>query len=481
MTASEALVFQHSSFAGRIGVAREDITPPVGICHRNWGASETDTARTVHRPLTLTALTVAADQDSPPLVLVSADLGWWQTPELFSVLQQRVLSALNLDASRFLFALTHTHAGPVLADASADLPGADLRTDYFDRLCDAAISSVRQAEAAAVSAVLDWHTGCCRLAACRDLPDPTSDGERIVCGFRPGAPADDTLLVGRVTDQTGTIRAVLVNYACHPTTLAWENTALSPDFVGTMRDVVEEQVGGPVLFIQGASAELAPRYQYTGSTETADRHGRHLGHAVLATLFDMEPPASRLVFDRIVESGAPLAVWSHEPRTVSSVLRAVQTTVDLPLKNWPAADELDQRRQACDDRAVRERLRRQRDIRRVLGDGCTHASPVWIWRLGDALLAASFWECYSTLQRQLRHRFPERCVVFGGLVNGSLGYLPPAALYETDAYPVWQTPVAAGGLERMTDCMMRTAADLLAGDLPDGDDSFPDRSAERSS
>ena len=35
------------------------------------------------------------------------------------------------------------------------------------------------------------------------------------------------------------------------------------------------------------------------------------------------------------------------------------------------------------------------------------------------------------------------------LINGSLGYLPPADLYDQDQYGVWQTPIERGGLEQL--------------------------------
>src|SRR5712671_3478860 len=40
----------------RFGVARCDITPPVGIYHRMWGAATHEQSTGVHRPLTATAL-----------------------------------------------------------------------------------------------------------------------------------------------------------------------------------------------------------------------------------------------------------------------------------------------------------------------------------------------------------------------------------------------------------------------------------------
>src|SRR4051794_20752813 len=44
----------------RLGLARADITPPVGIYHRMWGAATHDRASGVHRPLTATGLVLQA-------------------------------------------------------------------------------------------------------------------------------------------------------------------------------------------------------------------------------------------------------------------------------------------------------------------------------------------------------------------------------------------------------------------------------------
>src|SRR5207244_4306015 len=103
------------------------------------------------------------------------------------------------------------------------------------------------------------------------------------------------LVVGRVTGVNGNVVATLVNYACHPTTLAWDNLLLSPDFPGAMREVLERQFSGaPCIFLQGASGELAPREQYTGETAIADAHGRQLAYAALAVLEGMLPPSTGL-------------------------------------------------------------------------------------------------------------------------------------------------------------------------------------------
>ena len=435
-----------SSFTGRIGVAREDVTPPVGIYCRNWGAAKHDAAEGVHRPLTLTALTLQPDRQAKPLVLVDADLGWWADLPFERKFRRRVLAELGLDPPQYILAFSHTHSAPPLCDPEPHWHGGELLRAYTERVYAAILEATRKALAAAEPATLEWHSGRCSLASNRDL----RDGKRMVCGYNPEIRADDTLVVGRVTDAAGKIIATIVNYACHPTTLAWQNKLISPDFVGAMRETMQQETGAPAMFLQGASGELSPRYQYVGDTGVADAHGRQLGFAALSTLADMEPAGHEFVYDGIVESGTPLATWKRQPYPVSPELGAMVRTVELPLKDWPAAAELKGQYETCPDRTIAERLRRKLRIREALGDDKTYPLEVWVWRVGDAVIVGSLVEAYSCLQQKLRSCFPERTIVWI-LIHGSIGYLPPAPSYDEDVYQVWQTPFERGGLETLTD------------------------------
>jgi hypothetical protein len=453
--------FRHPSFQGRIGIARTDITPPVGIYARNWGAAKHDVARAIHRPLTLTAMTLAAPTGGDTLILVDADLGWWKSLKTFRHFQSRLHEALDIDPANLIFALSHTHAAPPLMETDESLPDSGLHRAWMRDLFDSTVRAIREALESQFAGTIDWHQGRCGLATNRDLPDPDLSRRRIACGYNPDGNPDDALLVGRITDARGQIRATLVHYACHPTTLAWENEAISPDYVGAMRETVQQATNTPTLFLLGACGELAPRYQYVGDPEVADRHGRTLGFAALATLHAMEPPGDQLSYAGVCESGAPLAVWKHEPRESSHQLRAIRASVALPLKDWPSADELEKQRRECTDRAFEERLRRKLNIRLGIGDGSSFELPIHAWRVGDAVLVGSCCEGYSILQRELRRRFPDTTILCMNLINGSIGYLPPMELYDADVYTVWQTPFDRGSLERLLESMTQAVRDVL--------------------
>ncbi|WP_203417048.1 hypothetical protein [Jiangella ureilytica] len=439
-----------AAFAGLAGVARRDVTPPPGIRTRNWGPAVTDVADGVHRPLTLTALALASqDEAAAPLVLIAVDGTWWRRVADERRMRTAVLGGLGLPEDRLLVALSHTHAGPVLCADDTGLDGGALVPAYLDRLAAAAVDAGREAVAALEPAVLDWATGRCALAADREL----DLAGRAVVGANPAAAADDTVLAGRLTAaRDGRVLGTVVNYACHPTTLAWQNRLVSPDYVGAMRETVEAATDAPCLFLQGASGELAPAEQYTGDVAVADRHGAALGHAVLSALAGLPPAGTALTLTEVVESGAPLAVWQPRPSAPSPVLAARSSDAELPVRPLPTWAELEREWAGIDPRSRDERLRRARHLREgYLDGGATVAHPVWAWRLGDALLVAHPGEAYSRLQRDLRARFPGRPVLVLNLTNGpGFVYLPTADAYDRGAYQSWQTPLAAGALELLT-------------------------------
>ena len=447
-------------FTGWIGVGREDITPPVGIYARNWGAATHDVAEGIHRPLNVTAVSLQSRPGDTSYLLVAADAGWWRTAEDEQFVRNGVLSALQVAPHQMMICLSHTHAGPSLCREDVDKPGGHLIPAYLEKFREAITTASRQALASAQQATLSWGKGTCHLATNRDLADP--GGTRYLCGYNAALPAESQVSVGRITSQAGRPLATLVHYACHPTTLAWQNRLISPDYIGALREVVEAHTqNAPCLYLHGASGELAPRYQYTPDTSVPDSHGRQLGYTVLATLEGMLPPNSRLLYSGFVESGAPLAIWNHIPQAASSHLSGIVQEVELPLQPLPSLSELEAQIARCPDRALQERLVRKRRIRKSIGDGDTANIPLWVWRIGDSFLVGQPNEAYSWLQTELRQRFPDNPVLVMNVVNGHFGYLPPESFYNRDIYPVWQTPFGPGSLERTLGASILAIEQLL--------------------
>ncbi len=474
----------------RLGVSRGDITPPLGIYWRMWGAATKDHAIGVHQPLTATALVLEplkgepASQVQSRVVLLSLDhclLG----REENDLVANAVCQAAGLAPAQVLITFTHTHSAGLMSLDRVKLPGGELIPSYLQEVAKTCARLVVEAVSQLQPATIVYGTGRCDLAAQRDYWD--QENQCYVCGYDPHTPADDTLLVARATDAAGKVLATIVNYACHPTTLAWENRLISPDFPGTMRQVVEQGTGGAVcLFLQGASGELGPREAYVGDVATAERHGRRLGYAALSTLESLAPPLTHFEYQGPVVSGATLGMWKHLPigesrRASLAIWEEITETLPLPyradlptraqteslLTQYSAEEAKAQGGGNAiavrDAHALAERQRRMLHRLAQLPTGENYPFALRILRLGDAIWIATEGEHYSYLQMNLRARFPGRTILITTLTGGwGPSYVPARATYGKGIYQESIAVVEPGSLERITEELARRVEKLLA-------------------
>jgi hypothetical protein len=476
--------------ACRAGVSQRDITPPVGIYHRMWGAATHDRSTGIHKPLRASTLALAPREpvdvvsaDAPtPQVLITLDHCLLWVREMAD-LRSAIATAAGLAVEQIQVTFTHTHGAGLIGKERASLPGGELIGPYLETLTKRVAESVREALANLRPATIVYGSGRCALAQHRDFWDEATN--QYVCGFNPGGPVDDTVLVGRISDEQGRTVATLVNYACHPTTLAWENTLISPDYVGAMREVIEPATGAPCQFLQGASGDIGPREGFVGDPRIADRNGRELGYAALAALEALPPPGTRYEYQGPVVSGATLGVWKHVPIDADAQRRARRFRIhawkeslayrpDMPtlvgteaaLTKWQAEEAAAQAAgdalRARDAHAQVERMRRQKVRLNELPPGKDFPLPTMLWQLGDAFWLLVEAEHYNLLQRALRAKFPNHPIVIATLTNGwQPSYLPTAETYGKGIYQESIALVAPGSLEKLIESIVAKITEQL--------------------
>ncbi|MEK6258797.1 MAG: hypothetical protein AABP62_09255 [Planctomycetota bacterium] len=468
------------------GVARCDITPPVGIYHRMWGAATHERSTGVHRPLTATVLVLApatANEDSELRVIIAVDHCLLWTAEMNALLDS-VSSASGVEREALTVFFSHTHGAGLMGLERRDLPGGDLIAPYLDELAKKIARLIGDARQRQTPATIVYGTGRCDLATHRDYFDEARG--HFVCGFHPGGLADDTILVARITSDSGAVLATLVNYACHPTTLAWENTLISPDYIGALREVVETATAAPCIFIQGASGDIGPREGYVGDVAVADRNGRQLGYAALSVLESLPQPGQQFEYTGPVVSGATLGTWKYGPMTASQreksgawvsrrVIVPLRYRTDLPVRANLEAELASARAaeakaladgdasRARDARAMAERATRSLTRVGLLPSGETYPFPLVVWRMGDAVWIALDGEHYNVLQRTLRERFPGATLVVGTLANGSnVWYLPDANSFGKGLYQEEASILAQGSLEAVIEAATAAIREVIA-------------------
>lgn len=466
----------------RFGLARIDVTPPVGIYHPMWGAARHHRATGVHRPLTAEAMVFAPlDGSRQPLVRLQIDHVGMTTEHQARVIGM-ISQATTLPAENIVTTFSHSHSSGNFSPDRVHLPGGEMIEAYVAELNQKLVAVATEALTKLQEAVITYGRGHCTMATNRDYWD--DDSHFYACGYNPGVPADDTLLVARITNSTGEILATVVNYACHPTTLAWENTLISPDYIGALREVVEAATGAPCIFALGACGELGPRQSHQGKTEVADNNGRNVGYAALATLATMDPPAADFAYQGPVISGATLGTWAHQPLNADRVRQTALFTggsyvVELPQKPLPdpvaleaEMEEWGTRQQEADQRgetiaardygARLERARRWLMRVRHLIDRPTFPYHFTIHRLGDAFWVTMGGEPYSLIQTELRQRFPQNPIILSPLAGDfQVAYLLPADRYGKGLYQEEPSIPAPGCLEILIEAVAEQIQALL--------------------
>ena len=468
----------------RASVGRCDITPPIGIYHRMWGAALHDRATGVHRPLeaTLLWLEPEAPATGPPQIILSLDHCILDAAEMMNI-RESIASATGVPYANIQVALSHTHGSGWMSRTRSHLPGGEAIGPYLDHLAVRLTQLAEETRPRAEAASIVYGIGRCNLAAHRDFWDV--ERATFACGFNPEGPADDTLLVGRVTNLSGKPLATLVNYACHPTTLAWENTLISPDWVGAMREVIETHEGVHCLFLQGASGDLGPREGFVGDPAVADRNGRQVGFAVLSTLATLPPAGTEYRYAGPVISGATIGTWNHEPLTEHELDEKAawqwgQLTVQLPYRHdlptiehttaerdhWmieeSKAIETGDEKQIRNCRAQIEQRTRQLTRLNALVHGDTYPITLHLGIFGDAIWIFVPGELYQAFQTTLRERFAPRPVIVTTLTNDwQPGYIPPASTYGYGIYQEIIAATAPGCMELLIESISRRIKKLL--------------------
>src|SRR5262245_3847791 len=92
----------------RVGFARADITPPVGIYHRMWRAALHDRAAGVHSPLTATALHLESLDGSARQLVLGLDHCLLDGAE-FARIRDHVSRAASIPVDDILVSMSHTH------------------------------------------------------------------------------------------------------------------------------------------------------------------------------------------------------------------------------------------------------------------------------------------------------------------------------------------------------------------------------------
>jgi neutral ceramidase len=389
------------------GLARREITPPVGIDLSGFIA-RSGPCLGVHDPLTATALVVS--DGVTQAALVSCDLIGLGAATVRR-LRGAVAQATGIPAGNQMYACTHTHGGPetgVITSTGAADPA------YLAGLERTLVAVVAEAGASARPARLRWRRGACPVAVNRRVPS----GEE--------GPVDRDLIVVAIEALDGRPLGALLHYSCHPVAAGSENRLATADWCGVARGVLEDAGSGPVLLVNGAAGDVNPRMTLRGYP-AVDAAGQAIG-------------------------GAAHALWRQAEAVTPDGVAALQRSAPLGFQPLAGAEELAdlwqqwrriEREQAPDSPAYRGAAVTHREHCRRLGRLHWGSDPlppysgeVQALKLGPVLVAALPGEFFADFGRQVKAAAPDQPVLVAGWTNDNLGYFPTRDAYAQGGYEV---------------------------------------------
>ena len=442
-------------------VARADITPPVGIAQMNWG-SQTHARAVGNDPIGMKATALVLSHGGQKFAMVDIDRIFVQGLEPAI---DRASKLTGIPATHIRLAGTHTHAG-VLVNPEKGPPGLDLSPlvemaeRYRLQIIDKVVGVIVEADGRLEAAHIHGGRGVGTININRRVRARDSNPPAV--GRNPAGFVDRELVVFRIDDARGKPLAVLANYPCHGTVLAYENKFISPDFVGTMRKTVEDAMPGALcLFFQGAAGNQGPIEGFTGDLGVAHRLGKILGHEVAAIAHKIETVRREPTFEGFVESTAYQAKqhWRVKgPRPAG--LRFAEVKIEVPPRTY--SDEEIRGIERRLDRAesqlaslgssadpwrrhqVSARVRRFADLleqRRSAVDPSPLFVEVQALRIGELAIVAMPGEPFAEIGAAVRKASPFAVTMFCGYSDGAGGdYIPISEEYAFGGYEVERTP-----------------------------------------
>ena len=378
----------------RAAATKVDITPQNSQWLLGYQARQSDGVldRIYHRVLAL-------DAGGTPFYLISTDVCLF-SPSFHDTVMRELQTRTGVDPAHVWWSVTHTHAAPELGPPDmykALLGRSDHEWDreYTKLVVDALIEAVKTAHDKLEPARLSVATTTANANINRRARDV--DG-KISLGLNPDGPVDRQVNLIRVQRPDGSPIALVVNYAMHGTVMSGQNLKISGDAPGVVAAYIEAQLGGTVLYINGAAGNIAPIYSVY-----ADPSSGHLSQF------------RALLGERVIS-----AVRAMPSGTNRVVIRHAQQVVETPRRAdlvWP--DEM--AAYATNDR---QRLR----------------LPVRFVAINDNVIWSAPVEMFCEIAMSIRERSPFKQTFYFGYTNGWFGYLPTAKGFGEGGYEPRTSP-----------------------------------------
>ena len=438
----------------RVGIIGFDITPEIHPKYGAWGTTPTLTS--IDMPLL--ARCIVLDDGQNRVVWFGSDLCGNSVPEVASF-RDEVAEAIGLEREQIIWSTSQTHSSPTVP--GSDAPGGSgitTRGIYDSDYCDAQrkkwIDSYKQAAREAIECLqpADLFVGkgyCDTMSYNTRFPMPNGGvkfSRHHTEGLQSGKYFDPTIGLLRFDDKQGKPLGAIFNFCCHPATMI-DDTMVSPDWVGTAREYVEEAIGGtPAMYVQGFCGDVNCHHIF-GTPALARRDGERLGKAAATAMSHLVPARSlplRTSWKMLKLDCQPMCSREELEEKLAGREAFIEELQNDPTASWFCGINFPEQFSVENKvKGVELQTKYLREALRILDEGEPFRSslelPLGGVRIGDVVAATSAGENFTQTGRQVRERSPFSHTLVCGDTNGLFGYIGDDAEidrggYETDSF-----------------------------------------------
>lgn len=358
------------------------------------------------------------DDGKTQFVLISTDI-CLISPSQYDKLTARLQKEFKINPINVWWAATHTHSAPEVGPAGlpavflGDRYKHDFDVKYTDLVEQKIIDGIAEARKKLVPAKLGigWgHSNANMNRRAKDINGKAS------LGMNPDGPVDRKIGMLKLEKEGGGLMALIANYAIHGTVMSGENLLISGDAPGVVSEYVEEKLGAPLLFINGAAGNIAPLYSVYPSPQ-AGRLNQF----------------KEMLGNRIIEADKNITSASGKVKLESGGM-----TVEIPRKKdlgWPADLGNYTRTTNTGENMVKLPVR----FLKINNDVAIWSAPL---------------ELFCEISNEVRDRSPFPYTFYFGYTNGWLGYLLAEEELKYGGYEPSVSPYAPGAAKILTESVV---------------------------
>ncbi len=277
-----------------VGTARVDVTPNYPVRLHGY-ASRRRESQGIQQHIWVKAIAFGSDEAGPSVLITADVLG--VSKAIADQVAERLKREAKIPRERIVFGASHTHSAPVIAGVAPNIFGmkvSDAEQAHIDRFTRELTEALGRAGLDALKArrpaTIAWAQGRVEFAMNRRV---VKDRQWTAFGETPKGPVDHALPMLAARSEQGGLIAVLVNYACHCTTLDPNDNLISGDWAGYAQELIErDHPGATALTLIGCGADANPKSKTGDRVKNAQEFGGEVAKEVKRLLAGAAPGCS---------------------------------------------------------------------------------------------------------------------------------------------------------------------------------------------